>query len=82
MLEELMNPKVNFTDEDKDKLVKFLNYIAQNATLKHKTEGCIEYVKLLTFMQQVLLPKVNGHILEVKRIVEAEKEVASIDRTE
>lgn len=77
-----MNPKVNFTDEDKDKLVKFLNYIAQNATLKHKTEGCIEYVKLLTFMQQVLLPKVNGHILEVKRIVEAEKEVASIDRTE
>ena len=77
-----MNPKVNFTDEDKEKLVKFLNYIAQNATLKHKTEGCLEYVRLLTFMQQVLLPKVNGHILEVKRVVEAEKEATSTDKAE
>jgi hypothetical protein len=82
MLEEPMNPKVNFTDEDKEKLVKFLNHVAKHATFKHKTDEALDDVRLLTFMQQVLLLKVNGHILEIKRVVEAEKEAAAVEKAE
>lgn len=77
-----MNPKVNFTEEDKEKLVKFLNHIAEFATFTHKTQGAIDYVRLLTFMQQTLLSKVTSHILEVKRVVEPVSEPSSVEKAE
>lgn len=64
----------NFTEDDKKMLVEFLNTVAQKATFEFKTDEVIKYFKLLSFMQQTLLPKVDKHILEVKRIVEDNKE--------
>ena len=61
----------NFTEEDKDKLVEFLNVVAKKAEFKMNTQDVIQYFKLLSFMQQTLLPKVDSHILEVKQVVEA-----------
>lgn len=70
--------KHNFSEEDKEKLIDFLNFIAKHMTLGRKEDFGIEeslkFTRLLSFMQQVLLPKVNENILEVKRIVETQPE--------
>lgn len=59
----------NFTEEDKEKLIEFLNTVAEKAEFKMDTKAVIKYFKLLSFMQQVLIPKIDQHILEVKKIV-------------
>ena len=73
-----MSFKNNFTEDDKKKVVDFLNTVATNATFNMKTEEIIQYFKLLSFMQQTLLPKINQHILEVKRIIEAPENAAEV----
>ena len=65
-----MDPNKNFTEEDKKSVVNFLNYVAKNAEFTHKTDGVIEYFKLLSFMQQKLIPKIEANVLEVVRVVE------------
>lgn len=65
--------KDHFTEEDKQKVVDFLNFIAERAEFpKWKTTDSIKHFGLLAHMQQVILPKIDKHILEVKKIVEAE----------
>jgi len=64
----------NFTEEDKEKLIKFLNAVADKADFKMNTMEVIEYFKLLTFMQKILIPKIDKHILEVKKVVQAKDE--------
>lgn len=61
----------NFTEEDKQKVMEFMNIIAKTAKFEFKTEDVITYFKLLAHMQQKILPKIDANILEVKRIVEA-----------
>lgn len=68
-----MNPHA-FSEEDKKKVIEFLNLIATHAEFKVNTQDVIKYFKLLSFMQQELLPKINANILEVKKVIEAEKE--------
>lgn len=62
----------SFSQEDKDKLVSFLNFVAKHATFSVNTHGVIEYYKLLNHMQTKLIPKVDSHILEVIKVVEAD----------
>lgn len=62
----------NFTEQDKEKFVRFLNMIAKSAQFNFNTNEVIEYFKLLSHMQQQLLVKIDSHILEVKRVVEPE----------
>lgn len=64
----------NFTEEDKQKVVQFLNMVAANAEFKLSTSEVIAYFKLLSFMQQSLLPKIDANILEVKKITESKSE--------
>jgi hypothetical protein len=68
-----MNGK-NFTEDDKKKFVEFLNCVAKHASFQLNTEELINYFKLLSHMQSVMLPKINDHILEVKRVVESNQE--------
>jgi len=63
-----------FTEDDKQKFIQFLNYIAKNAEFTLKTQEIIEYFKLLTHMQKEILPKIESNIFEVKKIVEADNE--------
>ena len=63
----------SFTEEDRDKLIDFLNHIAKKAEFRHNTEEALQYVRLLSHMQQVIIPKINANILEVKNVVEPEK---------
>ena len=66
--------KNSFTEEDKEKVIEFLNMIAKKAKFEMDTTEVIQYFKLLSFMQSSILPKINDHILEVKRVVEAKPE--------
>ena len=61
----------NFTEEDKENVVKYLNLVAKNAQFTMDTQEIIEYFQLLSQMQKVILPKINSHILEIKRVVDA-----------
>lgn len=61
----------SFTEDDKKKVVDFLNIIAQKAKFELNTQEVIEYFKLLAHMQQSIIPKIDGHIFEVKQIKKA-----------
>lgn len=61
-----------FTKEDKQKVIDFLNFIASTAEFKMNTNQVIAYFKLLNFMQQSLLPKIEANIFELERIIEEE----------
>lgn len=54
-----------FTDEDKNKVIDFLNFVATNATFKLNTDDVIKYYSLLAHMQKVILPKINDNIFEI-----------------
>jgi hypothetical protein len=60
----------NFSEDDKEKFIEFLNCVAKSAEFKFKTEDVIKYFKLLSHMQQTILPKINANILEVKRVID------------
>ena len=63
--------KSNFSEEDKEKLVEFLNMVATKAKFEIDTKEVIQYFKLLSYMQQTILPKINSHILEVIAVHES-----------
>jgi hypothetical protein len=62
-----------FNEEDKSKLIEFLNMVALHGEFKLSTNQIIQYFKLLSFIQQKLIPKIEANILEVKAIVETPK---------
>lgn len=63
--------EMHFTEEDKQKFVEFLNMIAKNARFDLSTAELIQYFKLLSHMQQKIIPKIDANIFEIKKIVEA-----------
>lgn len=73
--------KNNFTEDDKKKVIDFLNCVGKNAKFEMGVPDIIEFFKLLSFMQQSLLPKIDAHILEVIRVVEAPLKDAPLDES-
>ena len=73
---------MKFKQEDKEKMVEFLNLVAQHAEFKVNTEELIKYFKALAHMQQVVLPKVEANILEVIKVVEQEDNKSGEDSEE
>lgn len=65
-----MDPKKNFTEDDKKKIVNYLNLIAKHAKFNVETSELIEYFKTLSYMQQTLLPKIEANYFEILRVVE------------
>lgn len=63
-----------FKEVDKEKVVEFLNLVATHGKFELTTKQVIEYFKLLSHMQQVILPKINANIFEVVKVVEPKKE--------
>lgn len=61
---------MRFTEEDKQKLVEFLNLVAKHAKFTVDSQELILYFKSLSYMQQRLLPKIEANIFEVKRVIE------------
>lgn len=63
----------SFTEEDKKKVIEFLNMVATKGDFKLNTQEVIQYFGLLSYMQKTLIPKIEEHILEVKRVIEPPK---------
>lgn len=61
---------MNFTEDDKQKFVDFLNMVAKHAKFEMNTGELIQYFKLLSHMQTKMIPKIDSNILEIKRIIE------------
>ena len=66
--------KDNFTDADKEKVIQFLNLVAEKAKFEMNTQEVINYFKLLSFMQKELLPKIDSHIFEIKEVVQSKQD--------
>jgi ABC-type uncharacterized transport system ATPase subunit len=64
-----------FKDDDKEKVIEFLNFIAEKAVFNGlKVQDNIKFFRLLNHMQTQILPKIEANILEIKKITEAPKE--------
>ena len=61
---------LKFNEEDKQKFIEFLNIVAKNAQFNMNTAEIVAYFKLLSHMQQKIMPKIDANILEVVRVVE------------
>lgn len=62
---------MRFTEEDKQKVIEFLNIIAKHAKFNVDTNELIQYFKSLSYLQQKILPKIEANIFEIKKVVEA-----------
>lgn len=62
-----------FQEEDKEKFIEFLNMVSKHSKFEMSTTDLIKYFHLLSHMQKVVLPKLDANILEIRRVVEAEK---------
>ena len=62
----------SFNDDDKKRVIDFLNFVAKKASFKMNTQEAIDYYKMLSFMQQTLLVKIDSNILEIKKVVAPE----------
>lgn len=60
-----------FSEEDKKRLIEFINMIAMKGEFKLNTQEVIKYFKLLSFVQQELIPKIDANIMEITKVVEA-----------
>lgn len=61
----------SFKDEDKEKVIEFLNFLAQHAKFDDlNIEKIIKFFKLLSYLQTQIIPKINDHILEIKKVHE------------
>ena len=67
--------KNTFKEQDKEKVILFLNHLAKHASFTHTLPQAIEFYKLLSYMQQVLVPKISDNILEVVTVHTPKKEV-------
>ena len=58
---------LEITEKDKEKFVEFLNFSAENTITKNlEWKDTIKFVELLTYMQQMILPKLK-HAAEPKK---------------
>ena len=64
--------EMKFNEDDKQKLIDFLNMIATHAKFNMDTVELVQYFKLLSHMQQRILPKLEANILEIKKVIEPE----------
>ena len=63
----------SFTEDDRKKVIEFLNIVATHARWDMDTQEVISFYKSLSYMQQVLLPKINASVLEVVEVTEPEE---------
>lgn len=63
-----------FKDSDKEKVTAFLNFVAKKAVFTMDTKETIEYYGLLSYCQQVLLKKIDSHIMGEIKVHEPVKE--------
>lgn len=70
-----LNSPDRFKEEDKKKVIDFLNFVAKRAKFDGlNVKEVIEFYGLLSFCQQVLIYKLDAHILDSIKVYEVKKE--------
>lgn len=57
-----------FTEEDREKLVKYLNLVHQKSSFNLTPQEILNYSVLLGHVQKHILPKIEKNILEVVEV--------------
>lgn len=65
--------ELNFNEDDKQKFVEFLNMVAKHAKFDMNTVELVAYFKLLSHMQQRMIPKIDANILELKKVIQTQE---------
>jgi hypothetical protein len=68
--------EMSFTEEDKQKMIEFLNLLTNHAKFNVSTQELAQYFKALVHVQSKILPKIEANIFEVKRIIENKEAVS------
>lgn len=69
--------KLSFSDQDSEKLVSLLNFVANHAEFNRlNIKKMLEFTKLLNWAQVELLPKINAHKFEILGVRQAVPEAA------
>jgi hypothetical protein len=72
---KLPTSKPTFSEQDSEKLVELLNFIATNAKFNNlDVKSCIKFTKLLNWCQVELLPKIDAYKFEVVSVKPAKAE--------
>lgn len=61
----------HFTEEDKQKIIEFMNMTAKHGKFEFNTQEVITYFRLLSHMQTKILPKVDANIFEIIKVAES-----------
>ena len=62
-----------FKEIDKTRVIEFLNFIAKKAAFNNMSvQDNIEFFKLLSYMQQEIIPKIDSNIFEIIAVHESE----------
>lgn len=78
----MQDGRIYFKEDDKEKVIKFLNLVASKARFDLNTQEVIEYFKLLSYMQQELIPKIDSNMMGDIKITEAAPEESGSDSEE
>lgn len=65
-----MNNK--FTEDDKQKVIEFLNIVGSKASFNLNTQEVIKFYGLLSYMQKSLIPKIESNYLEIIEVTNKE----------
>ena len=66
--------KPQFSEQDSEKIVEFLNFVAQKAKFQElEVKEVIRLTRLLNWFQTDLLPKIDAHRFEILSIKKAKK---------
>jgi len=66
--------QLRFTQEDEERTVELLNFIATHAEFKSlSVKQVLQFTKLLNWAQTQLLPKVSAHQFEILSVKEAKE---------
>lgn len=60
----------SFKEKDSENIVKLLNFISDKARFNLDVKETITLYGLMAWAQQDLKPKIDAHVMEVKRVVE------------
>jgi hypothetical protein len=75
--------EMKFNEDDKQKFIEYINFVAKNAVFNGlNTTEIINYFKMLQHVQQTILPKINANILEIIKVTEINKEEPQVIKEE
>ena len=60
----------SFNEKDKEKVINFLNMVAQHAKFEFNVDQTIKFYGLLAHMQTEILKKIDSNILEIRQYIE------------